>query len=154
MISEILLTAALTWGSEEIDTQDPLLGVVNADIQSQIVSLDYKGFVLESQSMSIKPEVGQHYSMDDVSVGYNWGWGQITTDGENLAAGRVVVPVWQDKVYGISTLIMRKDGVDRATIGLGYQFTDNISMNASYGESRYDNGFDSTFTTLTLVIRY
>lgn len=150
MFESLILTTMLTWGTETIDTP---YGEVDAHLNQQMVSVqNLQGWTVEGYEMSINPDIGNKMSMTDFAVGYSGKWGTVTV-GDGIFNSRTVFPIYQDKVYGIAGFTMRSK-VDRAAVGVGYKFTDNIFMHASYGRAEYKSGLESDFTALSLVFVY
>lgn len=150
MFESLILTTMLTWGTETLDTP---FGEIDAHVNQQMVSVqNLQGWTIEGYEMSINPDIGNKMSMTDFAIGKSWKYGTVTV-GEDIINVRGVYPVYGERVYGIAGATFR-DRVDRAAVGIGYKFTDNIFMHASYGQADYKDGFDSDFTALSLVFVY
>lgn len=149
MLESIVMTAMLTWGSETIDTSR--FGEMDADINQQTIMFNYDNFIVGVQELSINPEYLPKMSEEDVFIGYNYnGLVGVASDGMWGVLGTYPLP----KDFYVSGSYIDREKVDRATIGIGYKFTDTISMQVNYGLTDYVNGAEGYFTAATLVINY
>lgn len=149
MVEPIVMTALLTWGSETLET--PRFGDVDASINQQTITFSYNDVVVGVQDMSISPDIGPNFKESDVFIGYNVE--PVTLYAGDGMWGATFVYPFTENVYATGSYIDR-DKVDRGTVGIGYQFSENFSVQLNYGVSDYATGIDSTFTAGTLVFKY
>ena len=150
MLEAVTLTAMLTWGTETLDT--PQFGEIEADINQQTIMFDYENYIVGFQQLSINPEVANKMTEENLLIGYRWNPSLAALFGDKTWGVMFAYPILNDFYFNASYFDREK--VDRATVGVGYQFTDNISMQVNYGLSDYATGVDGNFTAATLVIKY
>lgn len=149
MLDQIVMTAVLSWGSETIDT--PRFGEIDAHINQQTITFNYDNWVVGVQELSINPEVSQKVTAENVFVGYQYK-GLTGFASDDMWGVSLTYPVVGD-LY-VNGSYVDRDYIDRASIGVGYQFTDNIAMQINYGTSDYVTGAEGKFTAASFVIKY